>query len=202
LRAFAILDRESWAQVFAPVTLNSGKTYPYGFGWSVDELDGQMRHHHGGSWQGFRSYISRYLGSDTTIIVLANLAETELDPIVDGIARILDPKLAQPADTPIADSEPEVTARLGALLEATRLGKLSRDDFGHIRAGFFPGVARYYQELLRPLGAAQSIELLERRELGDDRVYRYAVAYEERELVVRFALAPDDKVSVFSLRSR
>ena len=75
LRSGAILSPKSWEQIYAPVKLKSGNPYPYGFGWFVNTVNGNLRLHHGGSWQGFKSYISRYLGEDLTIIVLANLAK-------------------------------------------------------------------------------------------------------------------------------
>ena len=36
IREREVLRDSSWAQVFEPVRLKSGKTYPYGFGWGVD----------------------------------------------------------------------------------------------------------------------------------------------------------------------
>ena len=98
LRAGAILKPESWKQVYTPVRLNDGELYPYGFGWSVNTRDGAPLYSHGGSWQGFRSYIARYLGDDLTIILFANLAETDTGKIVDGIATIIDPALAAPPE--------------------------------------------------------------------------------------------------------
>ena len=125
LRARAVLKPESWGAVFQPVRLNSGKTFPYGFGWGIDEVAGQPLIQHGGSWQGFRTHIARYLGNDLTIIVLANLAEADPERFVDGIAAIFDPKLAPPPPGPIADREPEVSARLrGPLLPPARAGSL------------------------------------------------------------------------------
>lgn len=200
LRSGAVLKPESWAAVFQPVRLNSGKTFPYGFGWSIDEAAGQPLIQHGGSWQGFKTHIARYRADDLTIIVLANLAEAEPDAFVRGIAAILDPKLAPPAPGPIADREPEVVERLRGLLAAAREGGLSPDEFAYVRAGFFPDVAKMYAELLRGLGEPKSVDLLERRELGDDRVYRYAVAYEGgRTLRVRLGVAPDGKLSGLSI---
>lgn len=59
-----------------------------------------------------------------------------------------------------------------------------------------------YDELLRPLDTAQQLNLLERRELGDDRVYLYHAVYRGRTFVVRLGLAPDDKVSLFAVRPK
>jgi len=98
LRAGAILKPQSWKQVYTPVRLNSGENYPYGFGWSVNMRGGAPLYSHGGSWQGFKAYIARYLGADVTIILFANLADTDTGKLVDGVAAIIDPSLAPPPE--------------------------------------------------------------------------------------------------------
>jgi CubicO group peptidase (beta-lactamase class C family) len=203
LRSHAVLKPESWAAIFQPVRLNSGRTYPYGFGWGIDQTAGQTVVEHGGSWQGFRTQLTRYLGSDLTIIVLTNLAQADPERFVDGVAAILDPKLAKPEPTPIADGEPVVTARLRSVLAAARDGRLSPAEFAYVRAGFFPDAAKRYAELLKGLGEPRRVDLLQRRELGDDRVYRYEVAYDGgKTFRVQLGIAPDEKVSTLSISSR
>ena len=93
LRSGAILTADSWRQIFTPVTLNSGRTHPYGFGFEVDRIAGQDIQRHGGAWQGFKSYIARYRGDDVTIIALANLAQAVPKRVVDRIAAHLMPAL-------------------------------------------------------------------------------------------------------------
>ena len=185
-----------------PVTLTSGKRYPYGFGWSVDTVAGQLRIHHGGAWQGFQTYISRYMGDDMTIVALSNLGASQPGMIVDGIATVLNPTLAAKPPAPIADTEPAMRARLETILAATRDGKLTPNDFAYVRAGFFPNAAKSYQQALEGTGAPDKVTLYERSALGDDRIYLYEVAYGPKVFVVRLGLAPDDKVSTFSLRRR
>jgi CubicO group peptidase (beta-lactamase class C family) len=202
LRSGAILSARSWEQVYDPVKLNSGNRYPYGFGWSVDTLNGSRRLHHSGSWQGFKSYLSRYLGEDLTIIVLANLAESDPGRFVDGIAGVLVPALAPAELTAIPDREPDVRARLDALLRLAKEGRLSPAEFAYVRAGFFPAIANGYQERLSKLGEVQQVSLLERKVLGDDRVYTYELRYAAESLIVSVGLAPDGKLSLFSIRSK
>lgn len=197
LRARAILKRESWDQVFEPVRLTSGKAYPYGFGWGVEELAGQKVQRHGGGWQGFSTHIARYLGSDLTIVVLANLAEGDAETILDGIAGIVDPGLAKPPRKPIPDREPAVTVQLRDILAKAAEGRLIPADFTYVSAGLFPGAAQEHQKLLGPLGQPQCFDLLERRELGDDRVYTYDVSYAKKTLRVTLGIGPDGKVSQF-----
>jgi N-acyl-D-amino-acid deacylase len=86
IRTGAVLRAESWKQMFTPVTLNSGRVHPYGFGFEIDRIGRQDIQRHGGSWQGFKTYIARYLGDDLTIIALANLAQANPKRVVDRIA--------------------------------------------------------------------------------------------------------------------
>ena len=62
-------------EAFTPAKLNSrgdgpGKTYPYGFGWFIDE-EGNVLKHTGG-WVGFGTLIVRYVGKKQTLIVLTS----------------------------------------------------------------------------------------------------------------------------------
>lgn len=202
LRAGKILKPESWAAINTPVTLTSGNRYPYGFGWSIDTVAGQLRIHHGGAWQGFQTYISRYLGDGLTIVALANLGGSQPVAIVDGIAAILDPALKPKPLAAIEDRDPALRTRLETVLAATRDGTLSPNDFAYVRAGFFPNAAKVYQSVLAGSGNPDKVTLLRREVLGDDRISVYDVAYGEKVFRVTLGLAPDDKVSTFSLRRR
>ena len=48
--------REMWT----PVRLTDGSTHPYGFGWTLDPLNGHRQIHHGGSLPGFKSEYARF----------------------------------------------------------------------------------------------------------------------------------------------
>ncbi len=93
IRTGAVLRPESWRDVFTPVTLNSGRRHPYGFGFEVDRIAGRDLQRHGGSWQGFKTYLARYGGDDITVIALANLAQANPKTVVDRIAATLIPAL-------------------------------------------------------------------------------------------------------------
>jgi len=199
IRARAVLKPESWQQILTPVRLNSGKTYPYGFGWFLDERGGQPLQQHSGSWQGFKTQFSRFLGEDLSVIVLANLAQANPARIADGIAEALSPTLAVPALRPIEDHDPQVTARCRRLLDDARAGTLLPADFAYMRAGFFPKGAKTIQEQLRTLGPSQSMVLVSKAEVGDDRIFTYEVAFGSRSMYYKVALAPNDAVSQFQL---
>jgi len=97
LRAKAVLKPESWQQIFTPATLRDGTRTKYGFGWRLSEQGGQKVERHAGAWQGFKTEIARFLGSDLTVIVLCNLAQAEPARFTDALAALVDPSLAKPA---------------------------------------------------------------------------------------------------------
>src|SRR4029453_10391868 len=78
---------------WTPVGLADGTTYNYGFGWGIVEQRGQRLIEHGGSWQGFRSTIARYVDQGLAVIVLANLAQAEPQNMAPEIAGLGGPPL-------------------------------------------------------------------------------------------------------------
>jgi CubicO group peptidase (beta-lactamase class C family) len=91
-----VLSRSALEASWTPVRLNNGGTYPYGFGWNVTQQRGYRRIGHSGSWQGFWATIQRYPDFDTTVIVLANLAQANPEGMAFGIAGLLEPVLTPP----------------------------------------------------------------------------------------------------------
>lgn len=200
IRAGRVLKPESWRQMFTPVSLNSGKTYPYGFGWSLEDFAGRPAQRHGGSWQGFKTHIARFPQDDLTIIVLANLAQADPEKIGEDVAAIIEPGLTPPELKPLASGDAAMDARVKGLVAEAAAGTLAPTEFAYVRAGFFPETARAYASMLRDAGELRGVALLEIRELGDDRVYTYDVALAQRTLRLRVAVAPDGKLAAFGLR--
>ncbi|RYF21034.1 MAG: class A beta-lactamase-related serine hydrolase [Flavobacteriales bacterium] len=70
-----ILKKENWEQLWKPYIKTStdlkSKAY-YGFGWIIDERNGNKTVEHGGANVGFRSYYTRFVDKDLTIIILTN----------------------------------------------------------------------------------------------------------------------------------
>jgi len=89
-----LLKRASLEQMWTAVKLNDGRTFPYGFGWGLGEVRGHRIVEHGGSWQGFKSQISRYIDDKLTIVVFANQARANPAKIAHAVAAIFDPQLA------------------------------------------------------------------------------------------------------------
>ena len=88
-----LLKRTTLEQMWTPVKLNNGKTHPYGFGWALGELRGHRIIEHGGSWQGFKAQITRYVDDKLTVIVFANQARANQAKLAHGVAAIINPEL-------------------------------------------------------------------------------------------------------------
>lgn len=187
-----VLTKESWAQLFTPITLSSGRTHPYGFGWFVDSLNGQRVLQHGGSWQGFRTQFTRYDGADLTVVVLANSGAVFPDVVASRIAAAVDSALTPPAPATAAieDRDPRTTAQVRALLAKTARGELAVSDFEFARATTVPRMAAAYARLLQPLGGLVRLDLLATGMLGDDRTFTYRAMYADAALLVTARVGP------------
>ncbi len=116
-------DSAGLAASWTPVRLNGGGTYPYGFGWGVEDQRGHLRIGHGGSWQGFRASIQRYPEFGLTVIALANLDAAMPEVVTTTVAGILEPALRAPHLLPPSSEGPPVP--LERLLADVAAGKAS-----------------------------------------------------------------------------
>lgn len=68
-----LVRKESLKQAFAPVRLNNGETFDYGFGWILEknEKRGTSVSHSGG-WPGYATHMIRYIDAGKTLIYLSN----------------------------------------------------------------------------------------------------------------------------------
>lgn len=85
-----LITAASFEAMWSPMKLNSGKTYPYGFGWDLTPRNGHRAVSHDGAWQGFTMSISRYLDDRLTVIAMTNLDSNNSKPekIVDEVAKV------------------------------------------------------------------------------------------------------------------
>lgn len=87
-------NRTSFDTIWTPVKLNNGSTYPYGFGWALAEASNGMHIvEHRGAWQGFKSIILRILEEKLTIVLFANLRETDIYELAILVLQIYNPEL-------------------------------------------------------------------------------------------------------------
>lgn len=92
-----LLRGSSLQQMWTRVKLNNGKIEDYGFGWSLNDVRGHRIIEHGGSWQGFKAHIARYVDEKLTVVVFANLSQANPAKIAHDVAALYNPEL-----TPVA----------------------------------------------------------------------------------------------------
>lgn len=200
VRRRAVLKPESWAQMLTPVTLNSGRRHPYGFGWFIDSVGGHQVFEHGGSWQGFRTQIYRYEHEDLTVAVLTNSGAANPLIIATDIATTIDSTLVprRLPKVPIAD-DPVVTARVRALLAKSAHGDLSLSDFAFFRVTVFPRLKALLARTLQGV-TFDRVELYQKRVIGDDTEYVYIARSGARTFRVTMSVDGDAGLTGFVVR--
>jgi D-alanyl-D-alanine carboxypeptidase len=91
-----VLSDASRRQMWTPVTLNDGRTHPYGFGWMVGSVNGHRMVHHPGGMPGARAEVARFVDAGLTIVLTMNLDDVDIQPIVNGVATVYLPKRDPP----------------------------------------------------------------------------------------------------------
>jgi len=95
-----VLSRSSRAEMWKPVRLNDGKTYPYGFGWRLNDYRGLQNIGHSGSTSGFCASLQRFPDHKLSVIVLCNLGEQGLATLLArGVAGFYLPPQAEESGT-------------------------------------------------------------------------------------------------------
>ena len=84
-----ILKKENWELLWQPFIKTSDKRESkafYGFGWVIDERNGHKIIEHGGANVGFRSYYTRFVNDDLSIIIMTNTDEANPGAIVRALS--------------------------------------------------------------------------------------------------------------------
>lgn len=83
-----LVHQSTLAEAFTPGLVTEG-TSTYGFGWNVEEQDGNKFVWHQGATGGFRALIERRLAEKITVIILTNKGNSKRLQINDAILNIL-----------------------------------------------------------------------------------------------------------------
>ncbi len=215
LDAGKFMTAEHFKEWWTPVTLANGTTYPYGFGWGVDEQRGHPMIEHGGAWQGFRTGIARYPEQKVSVSVLSNSSGTDAMLIAQTVAGLVEPALALPdPDKKVADPDPARTAKLRGVLEAygsyrtvPAMGKAmaetaagsSREAFGRRSTGELVKEAESFTYIGEDDLSQKPVEMY------GDKVTRsvyYAVRSKDERSVVKFRLNDQGQVLDFDYDER
>ena len=176
------LTQSSREKIWASAKLRDGTSKDYGFGWHLGDYHGHRMVFHGGAWQGFKTFIMRFLDTELTIIFLANSWETRDFKLARGLASVFYPAFALPDVKTIEDTDPKTTAVVRrALTELAMHGDKRLNTFS------------------LPVAIIHSSELIERKTENNLRVYRYLLTDIGRSAICTVKLTPDDKLASVEL---
>ena len=201
-----LVKKSSLDQMWTVAKLNDGKPNKsnYGFAWTIDQMNGHRVIEHGGAWQGFTTYIARYVDDKLTVVVLTNLDSANSNPgrLAHHVAGLYVPALMPPELKPIEDKEPQVTAFFREVLQKIAEGKADPEWFTpDWRKELFPDRIKALGEFVKSLGALKSLDLVERKEEDGLPAYTYRAAFSDRTMLLRLTLSPDGKIAGMRLAS-
>jgi len=192
-----LLKKASYDEMWTPIKLNDGSTHPYGFGWALRSVNGKRVIEHGGAWQGFKAHIARFPESKLTVIVFANLIQTNQGKLANGVASIVEPELKP---KPITDADPAFTAKTKELLIAVLDGKADMSRFTPEVQKAITDQQDRLSAFVKTLGAMQAFTLMERVDESNGKRYRYRIEYSGMSLFLAMAVNKDGKISTFALQ--
>lgn len=166
------LTQTSREKIWTPAKFRDGTTKDYGFGWHLGNYHGHRLAFHGGAWQGFKTFIIRFLDTDLTIIFLANSWETRDFKLARALAAAYYPAFALPNIKTIEDPDPKTTS----LIRRALMGNKKFDAFS------------------LPAAIIHSSELIERKTENNLRVVRYLLTDMNRSTICIVKLKPDDTI--------
>jgi CubicO group peptidase (beta-lactamase class C family) len=184
---FSILDLAKWdaalytdkpllqssrEKIWTPAKLRDGTTKDYGFGWHLGNYHGRRLVFHGGAWQGFKTFIIRFLDTDLTIIFLANSWETRDFKLARGLAAAFYPAFSLPNVKTIEDTDPKTTS----IIRRALIGNRQFDHFS------------------LPVAIIHSSELIDHKTENNLRVYRYLLTDIGRSAICTVKLTAHDEI--------
>ena len=195
-----LLKKASLDRMWTVEKLNNGTPNKahYGFAWEINSVNGHRVIEHGGAWQGFTTYIARYVDDKLTVVALTNLDSGHSNPkkITSGVAAIYNPALKPVEAKPIEDQEPQVTQMVKELLRGIADGRAKPEQFTEeARKRLFPDEMQELGPALKEFGELKTLELMERTEEGERRNYRYRAKYPNLALMISVGLAKDNKIA-------
>jgi hypothetical protein len=176
-----IINHEDLQLMFTSVKLNNNSLHPYGFGWYLDPVNGHKTIYHGGSWQGYNSYIMRFPDDKLSVIGLANLSPSNIALIVRDVAALYIPELSRPKVATIKDNNPALTSVVSLMFKNPDDTTLASPLIGKESKAKFRELLSVNTNWTKAFGPVQHIEAVESNEKN---VSKYLVHYKIAKKVV------------------
>lgn len=194
------LTQASRDKIWTAARLRDGTTKDYGFGWHLGKYHGQRLVFHGGAWQGFKTFIIRFLDTELTIIFLANSWETRDFKFARRLASAFYPAFVLPDVKTIADLDLKTTSLIRRALMQVAMRKLDADLFTpDCRAAMLGDEGKRIAQSLNafslPVAIIHSSELIEQKIVNNQTLYRYLLTDIGSSLSLTVQLTTDNKVA-------
>lgn len=197
LNAGKLLKKEYYDMMWAPTQLKDGKIEPYGFGWSMDSVNGKLILEHNGSWQGFECTIKRYPEKKIAVVAFANLKRANTYKISTRVLRTYQPELSIASLKTVKDTEPGITKLVNEFINNVAEKKLRSDQFTTELALELMDSTMQVKgsEYFNLKGKFLKSELLSRKELGNDiREYRYRLLFSKEIMGLMIQFNKENKI--------
>jgi CubicO group peptidase (beta-lactamase class C family) len=198
------LTQASRNEIWTPARLRDGTTKDYGFGWHLGKFHGRRLAFHGGAWQGFKTFIIRFLDTELTIIFLANSWETRDFKFARALASAFYPAFDLPEVKTIADLDAKTTSVVRRALLQLASRKLDDQLFTpECRAAMLGDEGKRIAQSLNafslPVAIIHSSELIEQKTETQRRVYRYLLTDIGGSLTVTVELTADTRIDAIKI---
>ena len=200
------LTQDSRNKIWTAARLRDGTTKDYGFGWHLGEFHRRRLAFHGGAWQGFKTFIIRFLDTKLTIIFLANSWETRDFKFARGLAAAFYPAFALPDVRTIADPDPGTTALVRRALMQVAMRKPDEQLFTADCQTAMLGdegkrIAQTVNAFSLPVAIIHSSELIEQKNENGGRVFRYLLTDIGGSLTLTVQMTTDNKIALITTKS-
>ncbi len=191
------LTADSMKEMWKQARLNNGETYPYGFGWNIEEIRGIRRLRHNGQTAGFSSNFTHYPDHNLTIIILCNLGTIDLAAwIAHGLAKHYLPDFSLSRAIPIFASQPAMTRRFKTVVQDQLEGRISVGEFTlEARSSLVLDHTETMYRRMAAYGALSEFELISEEKRPQGRRLYYRAAIGERLVLFRFDVTNDARIS-------
>ena len=190
-------------QMWTPAKFGNGATTSlklggasYGCGWFIDTMAGHRVVEHRGTWQGFRTFITRYLDDGLTIVVLCNLSAADPTAIAHGVARRSLPALKGRS---ISDPNLPFSAHVADVIRSAAAGAMNPEWFtDEARKEELPGWNKDFRPRLKSVGGMRHLELLDIKERDGVSRLTYRAEFERETLRLVIVLDVAKKISTLT----
>jgi CubicO group peptidase (beta-lactamase class C family) len=178
LETGSLLDQRTLEEMWRPAHLNNGKSVAYGLG---NELDSDHNHRsvgHQGGGLAFNASMLYFPDDHFGVVVLCNLTQSPSLAIARHIASVYLPALSDAGNTGIPDPDTKATENLRQVLMGAAQGKVNPALIApDTREQVVPFLERAGPRMLGPMGALESLVLLEDTTDSGKRIRRYRATF-------------------------